>query len=115
MLGFVTPALAKYYDYLSGGEAQLPSITEKLTEISLDFRHNWFWICPLLILIPASLLHLAVRPNRDDGLEQVLIAFLRPGTLLGAVIIAWLLLIAIIATFALGFGIAFFSMSYVYR
>jgi len=50
MLVYIVPQFAEFYKDFSGGEAQLPELTQKMMDISEEFRYNWYWytIIPLV-------------------------------------------------------------------
>jgi len=43
MLVYIVPQFAEFYKDFSGGEAQLPELTQKMLDISEEFRYNWYW------------------------------------------------------------------------
>lgn len=43
MLVYIVPQFAEFYKDFSGGEAQLPELTQKMLDISEEFRYNWHW------------------------------------------------------------------------
>jgi len=49
MLVYIVPQFAEFYKDFSGGEAQLPELTQTMLDISEEFRYNWYWytIVPL--------------------------------------------------------------------
>jgi len=53
MLVYIVPQFAEFYKDFSGGEAQLPELTQKMLDISEEFRYNWYWytLVPLIILV----------------------------------------------------------------
>ena len=53
MLVYIVPQFAEFYKDFSGGEAQLPELTQKMLDISEEFRYNWYWytLVPLVILV----------------------------------------------------------------
>ena len=53
MLVYIVPQFAEFYKDFSGGEAQLPQLTQKMLDISEEFRYNWYWytIIPLGLLV----------------------------------------------------------------
>jgi type IV pilus assembly protein PilC len=53
MLVYIVPQFAEFYKDFSGGEAQLPELTQKMLDISEEFRYNWYWytIIPIFALI----------------------------------------------------------------
>jgi len=53
MLVYIVPQFAEFYKDFSGGEAQLPELTQKMLDISEEFRYNWYWytLAPLVALV----------------------------------------------------------------
>lgn len=53
MLVYIVPQFAEFYKDFSGGEAQLPELTQKMMDISEEFRYNWYWytLVPIIGLI----------------------------------------------------------------
>jgi type IV pilus assembly protein PilC len=53
MLVYIVPQFAEFYKDFSGGEAQLPELTQKMLDISEEFRYNWYWYtaAPLVALV----------------------------------------------------------------
>ena len=53
MLVYIVPQFAEFYKDFSGGEAQLPELTQKMLDLSEEFRYNWYWytIVPLVALV----------------------------------------------------------------
>ena len=53
MLVYIVPQFAEFYKDFSGGEAQLPELTQKMLDVSEEFRYNWYWytIVPLAAVI----------------------------------------------------------------
>jgi type IV pilus assembly protein PilC len=53
MLVYIVPQFAEFYKDFSGGEAQLPELTQKMLDISEEFRYNWYWYTavPLIALV----------------------------------------------------------------
>lgn len=43
MLVYIVPQFAEFYKDFSGGEAQLPELTQTMLDISEEFRYNWYW------------------------------------------------------------------------
>jgi len=43
MLVYIVPQFAEFYKDFSGGEAQLPELTQTMMDISEEFRYNWYW------------------------------------------------------------------------
>ncbi len=50
-LVYVVPQFAEFYKDFSGGEAQLPEITQRLLDQSEDLRYHWYWYVPSFILL----------------------------------------------------------------
>ncbi|HEX9746348.1 MAG TPA: type II secretion system F family protein [bacterium] len=53
MLVYIVPQFAEFYKDFSGGEAQLPELTQKMMDISEEFRYNWYWytVVPLIAFV----------------------------------------------------------------
>ena len=53
MLVYIVPQFAEFYKDFSGGEAQLPELTQKMLDISEEFRYNWHWytLAPLVAFV----------------------------------------------------------------
>lgn len=53
MLVYIVPQFAEFYKDFSGGQAQLPELTQKVLEISEEFRYHWYYytIIPAIIII----------------------------------------------------------------
>lgn len=53
MLVYIVPQFAEFYKDFSGGQAQLPELTQKMLEISEEVRYHWYYytIIPGIILI----------------------------------------------------------------
>jgi type IV pilus assembly protein PilC len=53
MLVYIVPQFAEFYKDFSGGEAQLPELTQKMLDISEEFRYNWYWYtaAPIIALV----------------------------------------------------------------
>ncbi len=53
MLVYIVPQFAEFYKDFSGGEAQLPELTQTMMDISEEFRYNWYWytVVPLVALV----------------------------------------------------------------
>jgi type IV pilus assembly protein PilC len=53
MLVYIVPQFAEFYKDFSGGEAQLPELTQKMLDISEEFRYNWYWytLAPLVAFV----------------------------------------------------------------
>jgi type IV pilus assembly protein PilC len=53
MLVYIVPQFAEFYKDFSGGEAQLPELTQKMLDISEEFRYNWYWytVAPIVLFV----------------------------------------------------------------
>ncbi len=53
MLVYIVPQFAEFYKDFSGGEAQLPELTQKMLDISEEFRYNWYWytLVPVVAIV----------------------------------------------------------------
>ena len=53
---FLIPQFAEFYKDFSGGQAQLPELTQKMLDISEELRYHWYyWIVPYLAINLAAL------------------------------------------------------------
>jgi len=53
MLVYIVPQFAEFYKDFSGGQAQLPELTQRMLEISEEVRYHWYYytIIPAIALI----------------------------------------------------------------
>lgn len=43
MFIYIIPQFAEFYKDFSGGDAQLPELTQRMLKISEEFRYHWYW------------------------------------------------------------------------
>jgi len=53
MFIYIIPQFAEFYKDFSGGEAELPELTQRMLKISEEFRYHWYYytIIPLVALV----------------------------------------------------------------
>jgi len=109
-LAYLTPQLLEFYKDFSGGEAQFPEITQRLANISEEFRYNWLIYSLLLIPFPTASIILTVYGTRDDEFAQTLVDFFKPTHLLVITILIWILILISLVVITIALGLPYFNL-----